>query len=452
MIVCFALLISLTVSPAFGRNLKDWEAGDEVELTGHSFDEEYWSSSFHNETEKGENVTFDISYVNFGEAEAFLLSLHTIQKGDNVSTVPYQMYGMHFFTENNEEVFIGALLAFLMIYNDTNSNDLPDPGEDFMYVVPFGIGDMVNGSYTPEVEQIPAEKVEENHYRFGVRYKNLYALATKNPLATAIYKTGWLARFSELEVVYDIYVDEEAGTIRTETFYTIGQVSELWAVFLGLPIPADPKELPDSLGIGAVHYVTVFTSKYKVTSDDGNEIDVNIAQPPEGIDINVGENNDRALSIGLRGTYDLIDEDTDQKIIEGADAYNYLLEAKNNDKALVLWQLGFSAGAFSLFAYSLSDNIQEKYTDPLDLAKKSLNPFNPHGFYSSALWYGVCFPSWGGYRVEHDPVYTAYVNFDPQAGEDEEEDTPGFEMPLLAAASVVTMVGLAVKKRKREKV
>lgn len=430
--------------------LVEWQVGDEVALVGHSFDDEYWSGSFQNTTAANEQVTFDVSYVNFGGAEAFLLALHDVKKGDDVSTIPYQMFGLHYYTAHSHEVFIGAMLAFLMVYNDTNANNLPDASEDRLYVIPFGIGEVYNGSYAPIIEQIPAQKLGTDHYRFGMRYTNLYALATPNPLATAALKTGWLVKFSELQIVYDVKIDRAAGKVSAETFYTVGEVTDLWAVWLGIPFQQSPADMPDTLGLAAVHYVTIFTSKYEFVTDQGLEIDPSLTAPTDDIAIDIGDQNDRAFEIGFRGTYDLLTSEGGEVVKDDAPAYNILLGAKPSDLALVLWQLGFSAGAFSIFAYSLSDYIQATYTNPRDLAQRSLNIFNPQGFYAAPLWYAVCFPAFEGYRVEHDPVYTAYVNLNPAKGADEvKKRSPGFEAVMVVGATIAAVVGLGLATRRR---
>jgi len=55
-------------------------------------------------------------------------------------------------------------------------------------------------------------------------------------------------------------------------------------------------------------------------------------------------------------------------------------------------------------AYALSPDLQSRYTGPMDLFLRGGSQF-----LTSTLWYAVSFPRWGGYRVVHDPAYTAYL-------------------------------------------
>ncbi len=462
-IVVLCLLMSgmmLVPTGAGSDYFTNWQEGDEFEITGHYFSEEYWTKDqVTNTTDNGDLVSFTMSYVNKNNVQAFMVALHHVENSENgTGVLPYQMFGMHYFTPEGREVFMSALLAFLFAYNDTNGNGVPNTkdGEEFFYIIPFGAAEalddanIIDGStYVPETEVIEAHKLGEGHYQFGMRYKNLYAFVSQNPLLSLMIKTGWVAKFSELAITYDIkFLDD--GTVVTETYYTIGQVTDLWAFIGGIPISIDPQGMADTMGVGAAHYVNIFTSKYQIQNETGNAINTNIQDPVEGkIVVGVGDNNEWAFSIGFRGDYDLLDEGTDPYTAMETDqaAYNMILEPPrllDPSSLLVAWQLGFSAGVFSTFAYGLSDNIQANYDSPMDLTKKSLNPLNQNGFGSKALWYAVMFPSWDGYRVEHDPVYTAYTS-SVGAVDTPQESVPGFEPVLLIGALVI----LAIVDRRR---
>jgi hypothetical protein len=451
---CVLIVGLLLVPTSSAPGLDDWEDGDEEEITGHSFDEELWTAEISNETEEG-NTTFVLSYVNYNDVQAFLMAFKSVETENGTGTLPYQMFGMHYFTPEGNEVFIGALLAFLMVYDDTNNNSIPNPKiphqEEISYVIPFGVGNSFTGndSYAPVVTSIPAERLGDGHYKFGMKYQNMYAYVSPNPLWGWVFKTGMIAKFSELTITYDITINPKTGEAKAETKYTIGQVTELWSFFLGFPKEEDPSMIPDSLGVSAVHFVTIFTSKYTITGETtGHTLSPTANElADENVSISVGENDERAFAIRFMGEFDLIDEETGNTTEEDLPAYNILVQARFNDLLLVGWQLGFSAALFSVMAYGLSEHVQEKYTSPRDLAQKSLNPFNPDGFGVRALWYAVCFPSWGGLRVEHDPVYTAYFGEPPS---EKEEGICGAGALIFAGGVCIPSAGMVSKKRKRK--
>jgi len=435
-----------------------WNEGDEEAIFGHTFDEEYWTNdSVEVQSPAGDNLTFSASYVNYEDVQAFLLCLNMVENEEGIGTVPFQLFGMHYRTPENREVFIAAELAFLMAFDDTyngtgpGQNGLPDPGhENVTYVIPFGVSSALSGAYPPEVNVHPVQKLGVGHYKFGIQYLNLYAFVSPNFLASAILRTGWIAKFSELTIDYEITMDNATGVVKAETWYTLGQVTELWFLLFGIPIPVNPRDIPDTMGISIVHFVTVFTSRYQGASANatGTSIDTAINTPvDDDIVLKVGDNGERAMKIGTRGTFDLVNESSGLTVRNDQPALNAIVGAQLVDLLLVAWQLGFAAGAMSVFAYALSDYVQSQYSGPLDLAQRSLLPANREGFNAFPLWYAVSFPQWDGYRVVHDPVYTAYTNMNVE--DTTEPLNLGGVLVLLLIVVVIVAVAVAVARRKK---
>jgi len=438
-----------------------WHSGDEVAIFGHGFDEEYWTnSSIKVQNSAGDNVTLSASYVNASNVQAFLLALNMVENKSGNGTVPLQLFGIHYYTPQNREVFIGALFAFMMVFDDTyngtgaGQNGLPNPlHENVLYVVPFGAAKAVNETYVPQVNVKAVQKLGEGHYKFGIQYLNLYAIATQS-YQTLAYATGYVAKFSELTVTYELTIDNETGEVKTETEYTIGQISKLWGVILGIPFPLDPHSFNSTLGISVVHYLTVFTSKYKGTAGNstGNTINPNIASSvDEDLLVKVGDNSERAMKIGTRGTYDLVNETSGAVLENDQEANCAIVGAGAVDTLLVAWQFGIAAGAMSIFAYALSEDIQSKYTGPADLANRSLDPTNDDGFNANSFWYAVAFPGWNGYRIVHDPVYTAYTNIAEEqqpAGGNALMGLVALLMIIAVIAVIAVVVALSIGKRR----
>jgi len=419
-----------------------WVEGAELAIFKHTFAEESWYSTVDHKNEKNETATFGVSFLNMGEIQAFLITLNQVKNETGaVGVLPYQMFGMHYFTKGGKEIFIGALLAFLSVYEDKNNDSVPNVGEKSFYVVPFGGAKLPSDLYAPTVTNMGVKEIGEDHYQMGISYKNMYAIATENPIATVYLATGWVLQFSELTVTYDIKLDRSTGDLTTETFYTIGQISALYAVFLGIPIKAQDiqETLPDNLGLGVVHFTTVFTSNYEVVDDGNTTLDTARDQIVSGI-VQINTDDMRAFSVGLRGDFDLIDESTNTTIKDDQQAYNMILKAKPNDLILVAWQLGFSANVFAAMAFGLSAQVRGGFNSLDDLASASSRPLNPGGFGAQAFWYGVFFPQWDGYKVVHDPVYTAYFG-EPVAVEDTAENPiSGFELPLITVSAALIIL------------
>ena len=447
-LICVALMVPRARAPVPDT----WNTGDEYAITGHRFTEEYWTADITN-TSGGATTKMTMSYVNHNDAQAFLLAFNTYEKAGNISTLPYQLFGMHYKNPDKRDVFIGAVLAFLMVFNDTyngsgaGENGMPDPGhENVYYVLPFGVGGtLTNGTYVPDVQPITATKLGEGHYRFGMSYKNMYAkvIDASNPWALLLSTAYplYIAKFSELTVVYDIEYTSDNRLV-TQTFYTIGEVTRLW--LWGFEV--NPRLIPDNWGISAVHYVATFGSTYSVSGNTtGHSIDTNIHHPiDEDLNLKVGTPPRRTLDVGFRGKFDLINETSGAAVRLDDDARNLIVRATLTDGVLVLWQAAFSLGVMVTMAYALSPDLQSRFSGPSDLLARGATQF-----YTSSLWYAVSFPRWDGYRVEHDPEYTAYM-----AAPDTTRSLGslmGLLLIMVFLVAIVAVIIIAVASRKGKK-
>ena len=378
---------------------------------GHTFAEHSWTNdSIIFESENNDTVQFIASYLNYDEGEgsfqAMLLTLGIIENENGTqSTLPYQLFGLHFTTKGGRDIFAGSLLAFLFGFNDTDHNGIPSPGENRFFIIPYGYNEG-NASTPITVEAIPVTKLDEDHYQFGIRYKNLYGrlVSANDPgeFVLSLLLPLFEITFSELTVIYDIQVDSESGEITTETYYTIGQVTDFR--FLGVSVPNFHEKLQD-IGIGVAHLGIILTTRYYTRTAGPT--------PVSGVDstlVNISMDTlgrNRAFSLSTRGTYDVLNESTDpfSTIQSGLPAYSWILSPEPIDLILLLWQLPISAYVFSIFAYAMSSYLQRIFDGPQDVYDHAENVFN-----TAAFWFGVTFPESQGYRVEHDPVYTAYSN------------------------------------------
>jgi hypothetical protein len=429
-------------------NANAWTAGDEAAVFGHTFAEEYWTNDSIIIRGEGANASLTTSFVHVDEFSSFLIAFNNMNAtvGENISRtiLPYQLFGMHFKTPQNREVFIGAIFAFLLAHNETfGGNNLPDVGNDpAWYVVPQA-SSTIWPEYTPSVEPIPATKLSDTHYRFGMRYTNLTCRIVDANTAFGFWATLIVpvmsAVISELVIQYDITIDE-TGQVNAETLYTIGQVKELRVGLTDYP-PTDI--IIESMEISAVHYLSVFTSQYTVETESGVELDppTSITPLDEDLTIKVGNNDERAFDIGLGRQYSLINETTEPWTTVSAQetALNTLLAARLSDLFLVAWQAPVSAWLFAHMAYGLSAQLRSVYATVGDMVE---NVASGAAFHNSQWWYAVTFPEWNSLRVEQDPVYVAYTNLYA------EPDSGGGVFALILIVGAVGVVWVMVRRRR----
>jgi hypothetical protein len=449
------ITVAILASPVTAIPPAAFTDADAMDLLGHTFKEEYWTADEVPFEKDGADFSFSMSYAQYKSVDTFLIAFNTYEKDDNVSTLPYQLFGLHYYTPEGYEVFIGAVLAFLMAFNDTydgtgpGQNGLPDPGhEPYYYVIPFGVGNtLADEPYVPEVEPIAVQKLGEGHFRFGQRYTNLYAkvIGANNPvelLLSAAFPL-YIAKFSELTVEYDVEIDEDTGIIKAETFYTIGAVEKLWL----WGVEVDPSELGEDFGLAAVHYVVPFINGIPYRNADA-EFDVTgnvTSELDEDVHMSVNDGKERAFTIGHRGEYDLIDEGSGNKIRENQQTNAVSLQATLSDAILVAWQAAFSLDVFCTAAYAVSESLQDIYVGPKALWNAARFTF----FVAPPLWYATAFPGWQGNRIEHDPTYTGYADVDYEPVGTDEPKAPGFTaLLMLAAIAVPTAIYFTMGRKK----
>ncbi len=385
-----------------------WTPGDEVKITGHSFSEEYWTNSSIPISISEGNASFTASYVNLSGAEVMLLAFNRLEKNNINATLPYQLLCIHYVTPKGNDVFIGSVFAFLLAYNDTyGNNGIPDPGhENVYYVFPVGLGNNNTPlEEQPTVEPIPVQKTLDGHYKFGMRYRHLYAKIiganSWTEFLLSLLAPVYVAQFSELTIMYDVWLDTSTGKLHVESYYTLGQIQHIWV----LGHEQDLSNFPSTFGVAAVHYVGVFASKYNMTySSTGGIISPTQNTPlNDNITIRVGK-SERAFDIGLGRSYQLINE-TSSTTVATYQAKNLLVAARPVDLALISWQAPLSLGLLATFAYSLSGYLQSHYSGPADVLTHGVDSFK-----GATLWYGVAFSDWRGLKIYQDPAYVAYTN------------------------------------------
>lgn len=456
-IACVALLffsMILGLAPATSKALppSTWIPGSEAALFGHTFSEEYWTDeTVPIETPNG-TANFMASYVNYsapvGSFQAMMVALDRLSHNGTTPntniTLPYQLFGLHFTTPNGRDVFVGAMLAFLYAWNDTTPNGYPNAGEQRWFLVPYGF-ESGNSTGTYNVEAITATKISDGHYQFGVKYTDLYM--------RVVDATNWATflltlhvpilelTFSEFTVTYDIEVDTTTGEITAETFYDIGQITD--AYWFGIQIP-NPLDYLQGIGIGAAHFVVVFTSQYQVAAGSTTP-----SNATNWMFANVTAGGARAFAVGTRGTYDVLNETGHAgppytMMNSSLPAYSWILTPTLTDLLLVAWQLPMSADIYSVFAYAMSPYLQSMFSGPLDLYLNATTAFG-----GAAFWYGIAFSEFNGYRIEHDPTYTAYSNI--QTGTTSPPPIPGFPLEAIGLGLATSLGAVFLVRRRRRK-
>ncbi len=451
-VVVLVLALTVLLAPLTTQALppEDYIPGSEALIFGNTFSQAGgWTSEVNvTDSDTGNWVQLIMHHVNYegtGAFHAALLALGDIYiaANDTHSTFPYQLFGMHFTTPEGKEIFIGAVFAFLFAFNDTDGNNYRNGAEDFWFVLPYG-WDGGNRTATPEVSPITMDDSTPGEYRFGVTYNNLYARIVGGNLLEFLLTLSlplFEVQISELTFEYVVKVNSTSGEITAETYYTIGQVQALYALGQSIPIQAVHAAFAN-VSVGAAHFVSAWGSNYY--TETGSTTPVPAA---DWITANIttdAAGRERAFAVGVRGTYDLLNESDGNAVISADNpAYSWILTPAllSPETLLVAWQFPFSADFLAIWAYAVSSpTLQALYTGPLDLYEHADSAFN-----NVAFWYAISFPKFGGYRVEHDPVYTAYSNIG-QAGT---PGIPGFPWEAVLIGVITCLIAVFFVRRRK---
>ncbi|MFX0167809.1 MAG: Loki-CTERM sorting domain-containing protein [Candidatus Hodarchaeota archaeon] len=447
-ILALAMMLLATPITASATPPATYVPGSEAALFGHTFTEPFWTNvTTHEDPVTNNSIEIIMHHINYegtGAFQAALLALGDvyIYENDTHSTFPYQLFGMHFTTPTGKEIFTGAVFAFMYAFNDTNGNNIRDGSEASWFVVPYGY-DGGNKTATPSVDAIDVTNPEPGHYRFGMRYNDLYARIVSRENWLAFWLTLGLPlvefQISELEFIYDIKVNETSGEITAETFYNIGQVQELHVAGIGeIDNMTEVHEALQNVTIGMAHFVTAWGSEY--FTDPGTTMPVAAADWIAGTIATDPAGNERAFAVGVRGTYDVINETSGITLRDDEPAIAWVMTPTFTDLLLVGWQLPLSADFLAIWSYAVSPMLQTLYTGPLDVYNHANSAFN-----KVAFWYAISFPKFGGYRIEHDPVYTAYSNIGQAAPE-----IPGFPLEAILIGVIVCLVAVFFVRRRKQ--
>lgn len=307
--------------------------------------------------------------------------------------------GQHYRINDDTEVFIGNILAWMEAYEDSNRNGVPDAdfithtGEiKYFFFANRSVG------FTP----IPVQKTTVDgipHYQWGVKYEDVDGfLFTTNGSITAIL-------IDHLTFTYDYYIESNVTYLKTS--FGIGKIS--------LVDSNAPNATLNGLGLSVLYGTLTATAN------------------PYAVVVNgqlYNSTTTTILATPINQTEILIDN---KKTYEFLFGQNYTL---HKNSFLETYQSKSAASATNstppaIWALrALSEHMEDFLQDLFPSTSINLD------YTVSTFLYRVCYPVWEGYEIEHDPTYVAYLN--PQEG----PPSPPLKAPSPPPLELVTAVAL----------
>jgi len=419
-----------------------------------------------------------MTYVNTSGIKLLYAGLEDITTDESTYLrIPMQSFIMHYKTnQNNRDVILASTFLMLLAFNETANTRYPDsPDRRDTLFASFSLGFDLSklGKTLPvlnsKTETIPLTHSEDKlEWEWGMKYTNLTALwwetwiDPNNPR----FQNGWpvgLTVYDELSFTYKLIIDPDSGTAKLQENHVIGRMRHLfvgilpalWVYYnstgtygmLGRKISNETIHnyiYNKGLKMSIINFQTSIMADHETYSETASGQQVKDTEI-EVTDTSIGtyDNNGTATKLDDEKVFE-----TNFSTKEAYKLYNYTANPTEtifdtyNSKARTAEIAGY-AGNGGLFAYHiglmkfLPAVVVHMYPALFVKAASTIANMSRANYF-----YTIAYPEYSGYRVEHDPTFTAYIaiNSDTSAAP---PPTIGAVVPIIVAI-VIVAVGMGI--------
>ena len=396
------------------------------------------------------------NYVNVGGFQLFYAGLVNATHNNMTITVPLQTFFEHYKTVGGKDAITASSFLSLVSFRE-NSTDLypnsPDKTDEIYASFSLGVnlaaltGHPVTYVATSQVTPMTTSS-DGLHFTWALKYTNLNAIWWKiNPDPLALWwdqnAPRGFAQYSELTFSYALSIDPASKTATLTTTYTIGRMTDLYLLTTS-PVThlnstgtyylngtkANNQNIYQYLQVKQFKLSIVLANKaiiasHTVTDKDasGATIDNSSTDITHTSVTTTTDDGDKIFeaNFGVKPTYKLYNYTADSS--EGTYSTNNV-NARTVDvrgwggNPVYGFQNAFM-GFLPLFVANVDPGLIQQ-------AKAGLASFNTADYF-----YVISYPSWGGYKIVHDPDYTAFY-------------TPANNVGLLTAIFLAVAVAAGV--------
>jgi hypothetical protein len=384
-----------------------------------------------------------LTYVNAKGIQMMYAGLQNITDGTRTVTLPIQSWMMHYKSQNDSKDIVTAgsfitLLAFAE-NSTTKYRNSPDRNDTLFASLNFGrnltgiFGNETPPGLSTRTTIVPlTSKNNGTSWSWGMRYTNMTAIWWKTSMNTprALPELIAVSRYDELAFNYTLALNSTLGTATLTANYVIGKITDLWIFpgYIGLILH----------GLLAVHYNSTggygFGGRYKSETLNVHQylqsigIKMSIVQFQSTVVLDhavtsESKNADVANNETFVSNSSITTSTEDHERILNADfatkqtykLYNYTQDPTETQ------YLTYNATTRTAKAANLADNpvfeLQTFLMRYIPLVLANMDPVlyqqaKEHllNFAYADYFYIIAYPTYGGYRIVHDPTYTAYYN------------------------------------------
>lgn len=424
-----------------------------------------------------------LNCINIKGFQMMYAGLQNITDGTRTLTLPIQSWMMHYKSQNSSEDLVTAGSFIMLLAFSENSTSIypnsPDRNDTIFASLNFGrdltelFGEETPPAFLSKTTTTPlTSKNNDTSWNWGMKYTNMTAIWWKTSLKTPQASPTPIAvsRYDELTFTYTLTLNPATGTATLIANYVIGKITDLWIFrgIIGLFLP----------GLFAVHYnntggyrfggrsIADPLNVHQYLQENGIKMSIVQFQSTVVLDhtttfesegTNVADNEKQVSNSSITTT-----TDGNEKILEAdfATKQTYKLYNYTQDPTETQYQT-YNATTRTIKAANLANNpVLGLYTFLMRYIPLVLANMDPTLYQQAKehllnmtyadYFYIIAYPTYGGYRIVHDPTYTAYYN--PNASFTTNNPPNWGGIILIAAIIAIAVLGITVlSKRHRKK-
>jgi hypothetical protein len=419
-----------------------------------------------------------MTYVNVSGLKMLYAGLRDITFGnEGYLRIPMQSFIMHYKTnQNNRDVILASTFLMLMAFNETESSrfaDSPDVN-DILYAS-FSLGfnlseySAVRPSLNSKTEAIPlAHSSDMLTWSWGMKYTNLTALWWRtwiDPVNPRFENSLPLAitTYDELTFSYTLTINPATGTVTLQENHVIGRMRDLivgvvpllWTYYnstghygmLGRKL--DDETIYDYISSNNLK-MSIINFQTSVMADH-----TTYSQTPSGQIVTDADTGVTGSSIDTLADDGELISSTDFSTKPTYKLYDYVADPSENTFALYnatasTAKIEGFAGNAGLFRYQIGLlkflPLVVAHMYPALLAKSIASIQNMS---RANYFYITAYPQYSGFRIEHDPVLTAYIAASEAPTNANVAGVGGFIVAIIVIVAIVLVAVALLFRRKR---
>ncbi len=408
------------------------------------------------------------TYINTTGFQLYYSGLINITAGTGALTIPVQSFIEHYRTPNGKDVLASSSFIMLLAFNDTATSkreNWPDINDNLY--ASFSLGLDLPGIYGSNPKPELNSKVEiidltpsnnDLTWTWGMRYTNLTAVWWRmwidpiNPRFEALPIA--ITTYDELTFTYELNIDPQTHTATVTANYVIGRMTNLWLIYWLFVIPVvvhynatgtytlnGKTKISDEsiyqflynqhIKMSMVLFQNSLVLDYAKTQSSYNGQNVTDAE----VDVSAGEISTKAgnedifkTDFGTKATYQL---------------YNYTADPTETEyteyraKARTTLRPGFAGNPLFSMHVALLRYVPLVVQHIAPALYQRAKEYMLDMTYADCL-YIISYPEYSGFKVKHDPTYTAYVDTSGTAL------VPGNWFGLLVIIGIIAIIAVAV--------